>query len=84
MKRKWWHGKVAYQIYPKSFQDTNGDGIGDLRGVIDHLDYLKSLGIDIIWLSPIYQSPFVDQGYDISDIIRSMRSLERWKNSMSC
>lgn len=67
MKRKWWHGKVAYQIYPKSFQDTNGDGIGDLRGVIDHLDYLKSLGIDIIWLSPIYQSPFVDQGYDISD-----------------
>ena len=48
MKRKWWHGKVAYQIYPKSFQDTNGDGIGDLRGVIDHLDYLKSLGIDII------------------------------------
>ena len=53
MKRKWWHGKVAYQIYPKSFQDTNGDGIGDLRGVIDHLDYLKSLGIDIIWLCPI-------------------------------
>ena len=67
MKRKWWHGKVAYQIYPKSFQDTNGDGIGDLRGVINHLDYLKSLGIDIIWLSPIYQSPFVDQGYDILD-----------------
>lgn len=67
MKRKWWHGKVAYQIYPKSFQDTNGDGIGDLRGVINRLDYLKDLGIDIIWLSPIYQSPFVDQGYDISD-----------------
>lgn len=67
MNRKWWHGKVAYQIYPKSFQDTNGDGIGDLRGVINRLDYLKDLGIDIIWLSPIYQSPFVDQGYDISD-----------------
>lgn len=67
MNRKWWHGKVAYQIYPKSFQDTNGDGIGDLRGVINRLDYLKELGIDIIWLSPIYQSPFVDQGYDISD-----------------
>lgn len=67
MKRKWWHDKVAYQIYPKSFCDTNGDGIGDLKGVIDKLDYLKDLGIDIIWLSPIYQSPFVDQGYDISD-----------------
>ncbi|MDE7435462.1 MAG: alpha-glucosidase [Lachnospiraceae bacterium] len=70
MKRKWWHDKVAYQIYPKSFQDTNGDGIGDLRGVISRLDYLKELGIDIIWLSPIYQSPFVDQGYDISDYYR--------------
>lgn len=67
MKKKWWHEKVAYQIYPKSFLDTNGDGIGDLRGIISKLDYLKELGIDIIWLSPIYQSPFVDQGYDISD-----------------
>ena len=59
--------KVAYQIYPKSFCDTNGDGIGDLRGIISKLDYLKELGVDIIWLSPIYKSPFVDQGYDISD-----------------
>lgn len=67
MKRKWWHDKVAYQIYPKSFLDTNGDGIGDLRGIISKLDYLKELGIDIIWLSPIYKSPFVDQGYDIAD-----------------
>lgn len=67
MVKKWWNDKVAYQIYPKSFCDTNGDGIGDLRGVISKLDYLKELGIDIIWLSPIYQSPFVDQGYDISD-----------------
>ncbi len=67
MKRKWWHDKTAYQIYPKSFLDTNGDGIGDLKGIISKLDYLKDLGIDIIWLSPIYQSPFVDQGYDISD-----------------
>ena len=58
---------VAYQIYPKSFCDTNGDGIGDLRGIISKLDYLKELGVDIIWLSPIYKSPFVDQGYDISD-----------------
>ena len=65
--KKWWHDKVAYQIYPKSFLDTNGDGIGDLRGIISKLDYLKELGVDIIWLSPIYKSPFVDQGYDISD-----------------
>ena len=67
MQKKWWHDKVAYQIYPKSFCDTNGDGIGDLRGIISKLDYLKKLGVDIIWLSPIYKSPFVDQGYDISD-----------------
>ena len=67
MQKKWWHDKVAYQIYPKSFGDTNGDGIGDLRGIISKLDYLKELGVDIIWLSPIYKSPFVDQGYDISD-----------------
>ena len=67
MKKKWWHDKVAYQIYPKSFLDTNGDGIGDLRGIISKLDYLKDLGVDIIWLSPIFASPFADQGYDISD-----------------
>ena len=67
MTKKWWHDKVAYQIYPKSFLDSNGDGIGDLRGIISKLDYLKELGIDIIWLSPIYKSPFVDQGYDILD-----------------
>ena len=67
MQKKWWHDKVAYQSYPKSFCDTNGDGIGDLRGIISKLDYLKELGVDIIWLSPIYKSPFVDQGYDISD-----------------
>ena len=67
MTKKWWHDKVAYQIYPKSFLDSNGDGIGDLRGIISKLDYLKELGVDIIWLSPIYKSPFVDQGYDIAD-----------------
>lgn len=67
MERKWWHDKVAYQIYPKSFYDGNDDGIGDLRGVIDKLDYLKDLGINILWLSPIYCSPLADQGYDISD-----------------
>ena len=64
---KWWHDKVAYQIYPKSFQDSDGDGIGDLKGILSRLDYLKELGVDIIWISPIYASPFVDQGYDISD-----------------
>lgn len=67
MKKKWWMGKVAYQIWPKSFADSNGDGIGDLEGIIGKLDYLKDLGIDIIWISPVYKSPLVDQGYDISD-----------------
>lgn len=68
MQRKWWHKKTAYQIYPKSFCDSNGDGIGDLPGIISKLDYLKDLGIDIIWLSPIYCSPLADQGYDIYNI----------------
>ncbi|MBD5524144.1 MAG: alpha-glucosidase [Lachnospiraceae bacterium] len=67
MMKKWWHDKVAYQIYPKSFYDSNGDGIGDIPGIISKLDYLKDLGVDIIWLSPCYQSPLADQGYDISD-----------------
>lgn len=67
MKKKWWHGKVAYQIYPKSFNDTTGNGVGDLRGIIEKLDYLKDLGVDIVWISPCYCSPFADQGYDISD-----------------
>ena len=64
---KWWQNAVIYQIYPKSFQDSNGDGIGDLPGIIDRLDYLKELGIDGIWLSPVCQSPQFDNGYDISD-----------------
>lgn len=67
MKKQWWHKNIAYQIYPKSFQDSNGDGIGDLPGIISRLDYLKDLGVDIIWLSPIYVSPLADQGYDIAD-----------------
>ncbi|MDO4295217.1 MAG: alpha-glucosidase [bacterium] len=70
MERKWWHGKTAYQIYPKSFCDSNGDGIGDIQGIISKLDYLKELGVDILWLSPIYCSPCADQGYDISDYYR--------------
>ena len=67
MKKQWWHNKIAYQIYPKSFYDTNGDGIGDIKGITAKLDYLKDLGVDIIWICPIYASPMVDQGYDISD-----------------
>lgn len=67
MIKKWWHDKTAYQIYPKSFYDSNGDGIGDIPGIISKLDYLHDLGIDIIWLSPCYCSPLADEGYDISD-----------------
>ncbi|MGT2910634.1 glycoside hydrolase family 13 protein [Streptococcus cameli] len=67
MEKNWWKGKVAYQIYPKSFNDSNNDGYGDLKGITEKLDYLQDLGIDILWLSPMFQSPFVDQGYDISD-----------------
>lgn len=67
MKRAWWKEAVVYQIYPRSFMDSNGDGIGDLNGITSRLDYLKELGVDVIWLSPIYQSPNDDNGYDISD-----------------
>ena len=64
---KWWKNAVVYQIYPRSFQDSNGDGIGDISGIISRLDYLSELGIDVIWLSPVYESPQDDNGYDISD-----------------
>ncbi len=64
---KWWQERVVYQVYPRSFQDSNGDGIGDLQGIISHLDELADLGVGIIWLSPVYPSPNVDNGYDISD-----------------
>lgn len=67
MKKTWWKEAVVYQIYPRSFQDSNGDGIGDLPGIISRLDYIKSLGIDVIWLCPVYRSPNDDNGYDISD-----------------
>ncbi len=73
MKEAWWKEAVVYQIYPRSFQDTNGDGVGDLRGMIRRLDYLKQLGVDVIWLSPIYQSPNYDNGYDISDYCAIMQ-----------
>ena len=67
MKKTWWKEATVYQIYPRSFQDSNGDGIGDLNGISMRLDYLKKLGVDVIWLSPVYESPDCDNGYDISD-----------------
>ena len=67
MKKAWWKEAIVYQIYPRSFCDSNGDGIGDLNGITSKLDYLKELGIDVIWLSPVYKSPNDDNGYDISD-----------------
>ncbi len=67
MKTNWWKESVVYQIYPRSFKDSNGDGIGDIRGIIEKLNYLRELGIDVIWLSPVYKSPNDDNGYDISD-----------------
>jgi glycosidase len=64
---KWWHKASVYQIYPLSYQDSNGDGIGDIKGIISRLDHIKNLGIDVIWLSPVFQSPMKDNGYDVSD-----------------
>ncbi|MBQ3094159.1 MAG: hypothetical protein IJC52_03210, partial [Clostridia bacterium] len=67
MKQPWWKSAVAYQIYPRSFKDSNGDGVGDIRGIIEKLDHLQELGIDVVWISPLYKSPMDDCGYDISD-----------------
>ena len=69
---KWWKEVVVYQIYPRSFKDSNGDGIGDLNGIISQLDYIKGLGIDVLWLSPHYDSPNTDNGYDIRDYRKIM------------
>jgi alpha-glucosidase len=77
----WWKSATVYQIYPASFLDANGDGTGDLAGIIAKLDYLKDLGVDVIWLSPIYRSPLADMGYDISDyedIDSRYGTLEDW------
>ena len=67
MTEKWWHKSVVYQIYPRSFYDSNGDGIGDIQGILQHIDYIKKLGVDVIWLCPVYDSPNDDNGYDIRD-----------------
>ena len=70
--KKWWKEAVVYQIYPRSFKDSNGDGIGDLKGITSQLDYIKGLGVDVIWLSPMYDSPNADNGYDIRDYRKIM------------
>src|SRR5690625_74290 len=83
MSEAWWKKSVVYQIYPKSFLDTTGSGTGDIQGIISKLDYIKKLGVDVIWLTPIYKSPQNDNGYDISDYYSiepsygTMRSEER-------
>lgn len=82
MSKQWWKEAVIYQIYPRSFKDSNGDGIGDINGIISKLDYLKELGIDVIWLSPVYQSPNDDNGYDISDyrgIMEEFGTMADWE-----
>src|ERR1700748_3440091 len=71
--RKWWKEAIIYQIYPRSFKDADGDGVGDLKGIISKLDYIKSLGVTAIWLNPIYSSPNDDNGYDVSDYRNIMR-----------
>ena len=72
-EKKWWKEAIVYQLYPRSFKDSNGDGVGDLKGIISKLDYLKSLGITAVWLNPIYSSPNDDNGYDISDYRNIMK-----------
>ncbi|MFC0271034.1 alpha-glucosidase [Metabacillus herbersteinensis] len=86
MNKVWWKEAVAYQIYPRSFMDSNGDGIGDLRGIISKLDYLKDLGIDVIWICPVFKSPNIDNGYDISDyqdIMEDFGSMEDFDELLS-
>ncbi|PKG25358.1 glycoside hydrolase family 13 protein [Niallia nealsonii] len=86
MQKKWWKESVVYQIYPRSFMDSNGDGIGDLQGIISKLDYLKTLGVDVIWLSPVYKSPNDDNGYDISnyqDIMDEFGTLKDWEELLA-
>lgn len=79
MKKTWWKESVVYQIYPKSFKDSNGDGIGDIRGIIEKLDYLKELGVNVLWISPMLESPQDDNGYDISDYRKIYKITEPWR-----
>ena len=86
MNKTWWKESVVYQIYPRSFKDSNGDGLGDLRGIIEKLDYLKELGIDVVWLCPVYKSPNDDNGYDISDyrdILDEFGTLADWEELLA-
>jgi oligo-1,6-glucosidase len=86
MRKTWWKESVVYQIYPRSYYDSNGDGIGDLRGIIQKLDYLKALGINVVWLSPVYKSPNDDNGYDISnyrDIMDEFGTLADWQELLA-
>lgn len=86
MKKQWWKESVVYQVYPRSFYDSNGDGIGDLRGIIEKLDYIKELGVDVIWLCPVYRSPNDDNGYDISDyydIMDEFGTMADWKELLA-
>ncbi len=78
--RKWWKEAVVYQIYPRSFKDSDGNGIGDLKGIISKLDYIKSLGVNVVWLNPIYSSPNDDNGYDISDYRNIMKEFGTMKD----
>lgn len=85
LNKTWWKEAVVYQIYPRSFLDSNGDGIGDLNGIVSKLDYIKELGVDVIWLSPVYKSPNDDNGYDISDyrdIMDEFGTMEDWENML--
>jgi len=86
LDRAWWKESVIYQIYPRSFNDTNGDGIGDIPGIIEKLDYLDALGVDIIWLNPVYESPNADNGYDIADyqsIMDEFGTMDDWEELLA-
>ncbi len=86
MQKRWWKESVVYQIYPRSFKDSNGDGVGDLRGIIEKLDYVQKLGVDVVWLCPVYQSPNDDNGYDISDyydINNEFGTLSDWEELLA-
>jgi len=80
----WWRHGIFYQVYPRSFQDDDGDGVGDLRGIAARLDYIASLGVNAVWLSPIFTSPMADFGYDVADTSASIRCSAPWPISTRC